>query len=117
MSIMGARKMLPTRQPEMRRSRRNWKNAPPQRLRQGLCWSGRRAGWNRLPQAFPPLRLDHRTVTASRVRLAMPRGLNGTHRELSLAGVVALAIWRPPALQAREDPNTNGECGAVRHAR
>lgn len=47
----------------------------------------------------------------------MPRGLNGTHRELSLAGVVALVIWRPPALQAREDPNTNGECGAVRHAR
>jgi hypothetical protein len=43
----------------------------------------------------------------------MPRGLNGTHRELSLTGVVASDIWRPPALQAREDPNTNGERGAV----
>ncbi len=52
-------------------------------------------------------------MTASCVRFAMPRGLNGTHRELSLTGVVASDIWRPPALQAREDPNTNGERGAV----
>jgi hypothetical protein len=44
----------------------------------------------------------------------MPRGLNGTHRELSLTGAVASDIWRPPALQAREDPNTNGEYGSVR---
>jgi len=44
----------------------------------------------------------------------MPRGLNGTHRELSLAGAVVLVIWRPPALQAREDPRTNGEYGSVR---
>ena len=44
----------------------------------------------------------------------MPRGLNGTHRELSLAGAVVLVIWRPPALQAREDPSTNGEYGSVR---
>jgi len=43
----------------------------------------------------------------------MPRGLNGTHRELSLAGTVVLVIWRPPALQAREDPNTNGKYGSV----
>ena len=35
----------------------------------------------------------------------MPRGLNGTHRELSLAGTVVSVIWRPPALQAREDPH------------
>jgi len=28
----------------------------------------------------------------------MPRGLNGTHRELSLARIVVLVIWRPPAL-------------------
>ena len=34
----------------------------------------------------------------------MPRGLNGTHRELSLTEAVASDIWRPPALQAREDP-------------
>ncbi len=34
----------------------------------------------------------------------MPRGLNVTHRELSLTRAVALDIWRPPALQAREDP-------------
>ena len=53
------------------------------------------------------------TVTASRVRLAMPRGLNVTHRELSLPRAVALGIWRPPAKQAREDPHTNGECGTV----
>ena len=66
--------------------------------------------------ASSPARLElgyARTDTASRVRLAMPRGLNGTHRELSLAGAVASDIWRPPALQAREDPNTNGECGSV----
>jgi len=47
----------------------------------------------------------------------MPRGLNGTHRELSLTGAVASDIWRPPALQAREDPNTNGEYGTVHPAR
>ena len=47
----------------------------------------------------------------------MPRGLNGTHRELSLTGAVASDIWRPPALQAREDPNTNGVYGAVHPAR
>jgi 5-formyltetrahydrofolate cyclo-ligase len=34
----------------------------------------------------------------------MPRGLNVTHRELSLTEAVASDIWRPPALQAREDP-------------
>src|SRR5690242_20305397 len=94
--------------------RRNWKIAPkppkPGRLPRWKTW---RAGWNRLRLTCRPPRVDVRTVTASRVRLAMPRGLNGTHRELSLAGVVALVIWRPPALQAREDPNTNGECGAV----
>ena len=54
-----------------------------------------------------------RTDTVTRVRLAMPRGLNGTHRELSLTGAVASDIWRPPALQAREDPNTNGVYGSV----
>jgi len=43
----------------------------------------------------------------------MPRGLNCTHRELSLTGAVASDIWRPPALQAREDPNTNGVNGTV----
>jgi len=43
----------------------------------------------------------------------MPRGLNCTHRELSLTGAVASDIWRPPALQAREDPNTNGVYGTV----
>ena len=34
----------------------------------------------------------------------MPRGLNVTHRELSLTETVVSDIWRPPALQAREDP-------------
>jgi len=28
----------------------------------------------------------------------MPRGLNGTHWELSLTGIVVPDIWRPPAL-------------------
>ncbi len=36
----------------------------------------------------------------------MPRGLNGTHRELSLTGIVVPDIRRPPALQAREDPDS-----------
>src|SRR5215469_16740227 len=111
---MAARKMPPGTP----RRKRNWKIAPkPRKPAPWRHWKTWRAGWNRLrPTSLPP-RLDARTVTASCVRLAMPRGLNGTHRELSLAGVVALVIWRPPALQAREDPNTNGECGAVRHAR
>jgi len=34
----------------------------------------------------------------------MPRGLNVTHRELSLTEAVASDTRRPPALQAREDP-------------
>jgi len=39
----------------------------------------------------------------------MPRGLNGTHRELSLTGVVASDIWRPPALA--------GPCGSKNQRR
>ena len=46
----------------------------------------------------------------------MPRGLNGTHRELSLTGIVVPDIRRPPALQAREDPNSDGGRGPVRFA-
>lgn len=57
--------------------------------------------------------IDRRTGTASRVRIAMPRGLNVTHRELSLTGAVASDIWRPPALQAREDPLPTALCGPV----
>ena len=43
----------------------------------------------------------------------MPRGRNVLHRELSLTGAVVPVIWRPPALQAREDPHTNGKYGSV----
>lgn len=43
----------------------------------------------------------------------MPRGLNVTHRELSLTETVVSDIWRPPALQAREDPMPTALCGPV----
>jgi hypothetical protein len=44
----------------------------------------------------------------------MPRGLNVTHRELSLTEAVASDTWRPPALQAREDPIPTALRGPVR---
>ena len=43
----------------------------------------------------------------------MPRGLNGTHRELSLAGSWFRAYGAHLHLQAREDPNSNGDGGPV----
>ena len=48
---------------------------------------------------FPAYRLDWGLNGDCLARQeAMPRGLNGTHRELSLTGAVASDKWRPPAL-------------------
>jgi len=45
----------------------------------------------------------------------MPRGLNGTHRELSLSETVVSSIWRPPALAGPWGSSSNGVCGPVRY--
>ena len=64
----------------------------------GACWRRPPSRSRILRPGWGALRASPRTGTAPRVRTAIPRGLNGTHRELSLTGAVASDIWRPPAL-------------------
>lgn len=62
-----------------------------------MCWKALRSGWKTLPRAShtPKLGADGHCLVR---QVAMPRGLNCTHRELSLTGTVVPDTRRPPAL-------------------
>jgi len=62
-----------------------------------MPWKALPSGWKTLPPGShtPKLSADGHCLAR---QVAMPRGLNCTHRELSLVWTLVLTIWRPPAL-------------------